>query len=120
MWALAIFTLFCCLFPGIIMIMDAMDWKIDKLNIGKDRPVNTFKVGDWVKLRDKNPFKGAIRTDRSYEVMRVGITWIGLLADNGTTGGFDFQHFEIATRGVDHGAVEEYEQAMKAYDLLGL
>lgn len=81
-------------------------------------PPQKFQDDDWVVLWDQNPFKGTLRARVPYRVRRAYPKHITIMSDNGTEGTYADKWFRPYMHGgLEDGAVE-YEQAMKAKDIM--
>lgn len=85
-----------------------------------------FAIGDFVELRDFNPYKGTLKCGMQYEVLRVyyvnqAYCKVGLRCDNGTEGVFAAKYFELYTgigRRMPWDASGEYEEAIAALEAM--
>lgn len=89
--------------------------------MGKEPTPSPFNTGDWVVLKEKNPFKGTLRCGEPYEVLGVTVLAISLRADNGTEGWFYPTNFELYTglgRRMPIDLSRDYEDALAAQEIM--
>lgn len=57
-------------------------------------PQHNFRKGDWVKLKETNPYKGTLKFGKSYQIKHTGLHNIMINAENSTFGYFEAKYFE--------------------------
>lgn len=79
---------------------------------------NPFVPGDVVTLKPPNRFKGTLKYGEIYPVMAVAHDHIMLRCDNDTCAYFNFRHFELATIPATAAGADEYDEVMRAEQLM--
>jgi hypothetical protein len=100
-------------------------WKFHLRSLGLAQtkgniPESPFHVGDFVVLKELNPFKGTLKVGVPYEVQNSCAHHIQIVGDNHTAGYFNFKHFEIYTglgKRMPIDLSQEYDDAILAQEI---
>ncbi len=84
----------------------------------REQPALPFMAGDHVRLKEKNPYKGALQCGKLYTVQFAIGEAIGIVADNGTKGCFKATHFEECEPDRAAEGAAEYADIMEAQELM--
>ena len=75
---------------------------------------STFKVGDFVKLKEKNYWPALLSEGQAYQIKRISSDFIYLIKNDGTVDGFPGfdKHFEIVGSLPEDFLEDEIEKAI--------